>query len=199
MHVHYQIDLKSFSLAKFKRFLQTRDLIPSRRSLKEALETRFRIAWIPRERDLSDAIYRQRLISQPQTMEGVSHATAGSCIVAVLGQNNEVCRAIFRLLGPRRNSFANIGIGSARRPLRPSMRGPMLPSPNVPADRTPRGAAKTAQILQKPGNIDVGGGRPMLLFNEDDQVIPLERSQERLLSEEDMSSITQTPSPVARN
>jgi len=43
MSDQYQIDLEKYSLQKFKKSLQTRDLIPSRSSLKEGLDKRIRV------------------------------------------------------------------------------------------------------------------------------------------------------------
>ena len=43
MNERYQIDLEKYSLQKFKKSLQSRELIPSRISLKDDLDTRFRI------------------------------------------------------------------------------------------------------------------------------------------------------------
>jgi len=42
MEKNYQIDLAEYSLQKFKRSLKSRDLIPSRRSLKDDLDESFR-------------------------------------------------------------------------------------------------------------------------------------------------------------
>jgi len=39
----YQIDLEKYDLQKFKSSLQSRDMIPSRKSLKDELDVRFRI------------------------------------------------------------------------------------------------------------------------------------------------------------
>ena len=43
MNERYQIDLEKYSLQKFKRSLQSREMIPSRISLKDDLDIRFRI------------------------------------------------------------------------------------------------------------------------------------------------------------
>ena len=43
MNERYQIDSEKYSLQKFKKSLQSRELIPSRISLKDDLDTRFRI------------------------------------------------------------------------------------------------------------------------------------------------------------
>lgn len=43
MSKRYQIDLEKYSLQKFKNSLQSREMIPSRISLKDDLDTRFRI------------------------------------------------------------------------------------------------------------------------------------------------------------
>ena len=43
MEKHYQIDLSQYSLHKFKKNLVSRDMIPSRRSLKDELDERFKI------------------------------------------------------------------------------------------------------------------------------------------------------------
>jgi len=43
MNERYQIDLAKYSLQKFKRSLQSREMIPSRISLKDDLDARFRI------------------------------------------------------------------------------------------------------------------------------------------------------------
>jgi hypothetical protein len=43
MNERYQIDLEKYSLQKFKRSLQLREMIPSRISLKDDLDARFRI------------------------------------------------------------------------------------------------------------------------------------------------------------
>jgi len=43
MSKRYQIDLEIYSLQKFKNSLQSREMIPSRISLKDDLDTRFRI------------------------------------------------------------------------------------------------------------------------------------------------------------
>ena len=43
MNDQYQIDLEKYSLQKFKNNLQSRDMIPSRVSLKDELNARFRV------------------------------------------------------------------------------------------------------------------------------------------------------------
>ena len=43
MKAHYHIDLEKYSLQQFKNNLESRDMIPSRASLKEDLDDRFRI------------------------------------------------------------------------------------------------------------------------------------------------------------
>ena len=43
MKAHYHIDLEKYSLQKFKHNLESRDMIPSRASLKEDLDDRFRV------------------------------------------------------------------------------------------------------------------------------------------------------------
>jgi len=43
MNERYQIDLEKYSLQKLKRSLQSREMIPSRISLNDDLDARFRI------------------------------------------------------------------------------------------------------------------------------------------------------------
>ncbi|MCD4674267.1 MAG: DUF4332 domain-containing protein [Anaerolineaceae bacterium] len=63
----YQLDLNTFSLQKFKDILQTKDLIPSRVSLKEDLQQRFEVLearGIVTMKDLIDALKTKQKISQ---------------------------------------------------------------------------------------------------------------------------------------
>ncbi len=67
MSIQYQIDLKKYSLQKFKKSLQTRDLIPSRSSLKDELDARFRILennGITNLKELTDALKTKAKIEQ---------------------------------------------------------------------------------------------------------------------------------------
>ena len=61
MEGQYQIDLAKYSLAKFKRNLGSRDLIPSRVSLKEKLDERFKVL------EDSGITYLQELIDRLKT------------------------------------------------------------------------------------------------------------------------------------
>ncbi|MCP4140613.1 MAG: DUF4332 domain-containing protein [Chloroflexi bacterium] len=59
MSAQFQIDLEKYSLEKFKKSLQARDLIPSRLSLKDDLESRMQIlenAGITNLKELTDAL-----------------------------------------------------------------------------------------------------------------------------------------------
>jgi len=63
----YQIDLEKYSLRKFKKSLQSRDMIPSRSSLKDELEVRFGILKncnISNLKELIDALKTKPKIEQ---------------------------------------------------------------------------------------------------------------------------------------
>ena len=67
MSVQYQIDLEKYSLQKFKQSLQTRTLIPSRASLKNELDARFRIlenSGITNLKELVDALKTKAKVEQ---------------------------------------------------------------------------------------------------------------------------------------
>ena len=67
MKDHYHIDLDKYSLAKFKNSLQTRALIPSRVSLKDELDQRFKILeehGITNLKNLIDALKTKPKIEQ---------------------------------------------------------------------------------------------------------------------------------------
>ncbi|MCP4418518.1 MAG: DUF4332 domain-containing protein, partial [Chloroflexi bacterium] len=67
MSVQYQIDLEKYSLQKFKKSLQTRNLIPSRASLKDELDARFSIlenSGITNLKELVDALKTKAKVEQ---------------------------------------------------------------------------------------------------------------------------------------
>ena len=67
MNERYQIDLEKYSLQKFKRSLQSREMIPSRRSLKNDLDGRFRIlenCGIANLKELTDRLKTKQKIEQ---------------------------------------------------------------------------------------------------------------------------------------
>jgi len=67
MSNQYQIDLEKYSLEKFKKSLQSRDLIPSRRSLKDDLAARFGIlknCGITNLKELIDVLKTKQKIEQ---------------------------------------------------------------------------------------------------------------------------------------
>ncbi len=67
MSVQYQIDLEKYSLRKFKKSLQTRNLIPSRASLKDELDARFSIlenSGITNLKELVDALKTKAKVEQ---------------------------------------------------------------------------------------------------------------------------------------
>lgn len=67
MNERYQIDLEKYSLQKFKRSLQSREMIPSRISLKDDLDARFRIlenCGIANLKELIDRLKTKQKIEQ---------------------------------------------------------------------------------------------------------------------------------------
>ena len=75
MSVQYQIDLEKYSLRKFKQSLQTRDLIPSRASLKNELDARFRIlenSGITNLKELVDVLKTKVKVEQFSRKTGLS-------------------------------------------------------------------------------------------------------------------------------
>lgn len=67
MSDRYQLDLRKYSLQKFKKSLQSRDLIPSRKSLKDDLDARFRILenyGITNLEELTDALKTKPKVEQ---------------------------------------------------------------------------------------------------------------------------------------
>jgi hypothetical protein len=67
MSKRYQIDLEKYSLQKFKRSLQSREMIPSRISLKDDLDRRFGIleyCGIANLKELTDALKTKQKIEQ---------------------------------------------------------------------------------------------------------------------------------------
>jgi len=67
MSDRYQIDLEKYSLQKFKRSLQSRDMIPSRVSLKDDVDARFgklESCWITNLKELIDALKTKQRIEQ---------------------------------------------------------------------------------------------------------------------------------------
>jgi len=63
----YQIDLEKYDLQKFKSSLQSRDMIPSRKSLKDELDVRFRILeerGITNLKELIDALKTKQKIEK---------------------------------------------------------------------------------------------------------------------------------------
>ena len=75
MSNQYQIDLKKYSLQKYKKSLQSRDMIPSRKSLKGELDARFRILeerGIENLKELIDALKTKQKIEQFSKETGLS-------------------------------------------------------------------------------------------------------------------------------
>ena len=75
MSNQYQIDLKKYSLQKYKKSLQSRDMIPSRKSLKDELDARFRILkerGIKNLKELIDALKTKQKIEQFSKETGLS-------------------------------------------------------------------------------------------------------------------------------
>jgi predicted flap endonuclease-1-like 5' DNA nuclease len=71
----YQIDLEKYSLQRFKRSLQTRELIPSRSSLKDELDARFVILedrGITNLKELTDVLKTKKKIEQFSKETGLS-------------------------------------------------------------------------------------------------------------------------------
>ncbi len=67
MNERYQIDLEKYSLQKFRASLQSREMIPSRTSLKDDLDTRFRIlenCGIANLKELIDRLKTKQKIEQ---------------------------------------------------------------------------------------------------------------------------------------
>ena len=63
----YQIDLEKYSLQRFKRSLQTRELIPSRSSLKDELDAKFKILedrGITNLKELTDVLKTKKKVEQ---------------------------------------------------------------------------------------------------------------------------------------
>jgi hypothetical protein len=73
MDERYQIDLEKYSLQKFKRSLQSREMIPSRISLKDDLDARFRILENCRITNLKELIDR---LKTKQKIEQFSQETS---------------------------------------------------------------------------------------------------------------------------
>ena len=75
MSTQYQIDLEKYSLQRFKKSLQTRDMIPSRASLKEELEVRFQILedrGITNLKELIDVLKTKKKVEQFSQETGLS-------------------------------------------------------------------------------------------------------------------------------
>ena len=75
MSDQYQIDLEKYSLQKFKKSLQSRELIPSRKCLKEELDARFRIlenSGITNLKELIDLLKTKQKIEQFSQESGLS-------------------------------------------------------------------------------------------------------------------------------
>ena len=75
MSDQYQIDLEEFSLHKFKKNLQTRDLIPSRKRLKDELDSRFEVLekrGIKNLKELVDTLNTKQKIVQFSEETGLS-------------------------------------------------------------------------------------------------------------------------------
>jgi hypothetical protein len=71
----YQIDLDKYSLQRFKKSLQTRNLIPSRSSLKDELDVRFKILedrGITNLKDLTDMLKTKIKVEQFSQETGLS-------------------------------------------------------------------------------------------------------------------------------
>ena len=67
VNAQFQIDLKRYSLQKFKNSLQSRDMIPSRISLKDELDERFRIL------ETHNIRYLNELIDVLKTKQKIEH------------------------------------------------------------------------------------------------------------------------------
>ena len=67
MKDRYTIDLEGYSLSKFKKNLESRDMIPSRKTLKDELDVRFKILeahWITNLKELIDTLGTKGKIDQ---------------------------------------------------------------------------------------------------------------------------------------
>lgn len=75
MNVQYQIDLEKISLQKFKKSLVSRDMIPSRKSLKDEVDEKFRILMdygIRNLKELADVLKTKQKIDQFSQETGLS-------------------------------------------------------------------------------------------------------------------------------
>ena len=75
MSTQYQIDLEKYSLQRFKKSLQTRDMIPSRSRLKDELDVRFEILedrGITNLKELTDVLKTKNKVEQFSQETGLS-------------------------------------------------------------------------------------------------------------------------------
>jgi len=75
MSTQYQIDLEKYSLQRFKKSLQTRDMIPSRLGLKDELNVRFQILedrGITNLKELIDVLKTKKKVEQFSQETGLS-------------------------------------------------------------------------------------------------------------------------------